>query len=384
MNTRPTAQVNRNAGANTPAEKMNSAPLRVGIVGVNVGRSWSSYSHVPAIRSLADLKFAAVATRHEKSARAAAEAFGVEHWFADPLAMVRSDEVDLVCVSVNVPAHREIVLAALAAGKHVYCEWPLGRNTEEAEEMAAAAEGAGVHTAIGLQGRANPAARRAEALVAEGAIGQALTARVVATTSGFGPEFPSAYAYFDDSTSGANLTTIAGGHALDLTMFVLGALREVEAMTSIQFPTYHLTDTSQRHTRTVPDHLLVLGRYANGCTASIEVIGGEPEPWPFSFEIKGSAGRLALRGGDRHGFQGGDLRLERDGKPEPIDQPLSPGLTGPPLNLSELYTQFARDIREGTHFVPNFAHAVRMTRLLDAVSRAAGTGARQPARDSPR
>ncbi len=122
-----------------------SQPLRVGIVGINPKQGWGRYSHVPAIQSLPDLKLAAVATRNETSARAAAESFAVAHWFADPLAMVRSDAVDLVCVSVNVPAHRAIVLAALAAGKHVYSEWPLGRNLEESQEMAATAARASVH-----------------------------------------------------------------------------------------------------------------------------------------------------------------------------------------------------------------------------------------------
>lgn len=359
-------------------------PLRIGVVGVNVEQSWAKASHVPAIQSLPELKFAAVATRNEKSARAAAEAFGVEHWFTDPLAMVRSDAVDLVTVCVKVPAHRGIVLAALAAGKHVYCEWPLGRNVAEAEEMAAAAERAGVHTAIGLQGRASPAARRARELVARGAIGRPLTARLVGSTKSFGPEFPSAYAYFEDPDSGANVSTITGGHALDLMLFVLGALSEVQAMTSIQFPTFHLTDTDERRARSVPDHLLVLGRHANGGAASVEVSGGQPSPWPFSFEITGSEGRLALLGGSLYGFQGGDLRLERDGKPEPADAPGAAGLTGPPANLAEAYAQLCRDIRAGTRYGPDFAHAARLTRLLDAVSRAASTGARQPAGDWPR
>ena len=64
--------------------------------------------------------------------------------------------------------------------------------------MAATAARAGVHTAIGLQGRANPASRRARELVAQGAIGHPLAARVVATTGGFGQEIPSGYAYFED------------------------------------------------------------------------------------------------------------------------------------------------------------------------------------------
>jgi len=358
-----------------------SQPLRVGIVGINPNKGWGRYSHVPAIQSLPDLKLAAVATRNETSARAAAESFAVPHWFADPLAMVRSDAVDLVCVSVNVPAHRAIVLAALAAGKHVYSEWPLGRNLDESQEMAGAAARAGVHTAIGLQGRANPASRRARELVAQGAIVHPLAVRVVATTVGFGQEFPSGYAYFEDPGSGANLSTINGGHALDLMIFVLGAFSEVQAMTSIQFPTLCVTDTNESMKRIVPDHLLMLGRHANGCPASLEVIGGQPSPWPFSFEITGSAGRLALLGGDPHGYQAGLLRLERNGQSDPIPEQVVPGPTGPPVNLSELYAQLARDIREDKRTVPDFAHAVRMTRLLDAISHAATTGTRQSSGD---
>src|SRR4029077_11990336 len=101
------------------------------------------------------------------------------------------------------------------------------------------------------------------------------------------------------------------------------------------------------------------------------------------FEIPGSGGRLALLGGDPHGYQGGVLRLERNGQPEPIPEQVVSSLTGPPLNLSELYAHLARDIREDTRTVPDFAHAVRITRLLDAISHAATTGTRQSSGDWP-
>src|SRR5580692_12486218 len=74
-----------------------------------------------------------------QSAREAAEAFGADRWFSDPLEMIRDDLVDLVTIAVKVPAHRDLVLAALHAGKAVYCEAPLGRTLVETEEMAHAA-----------------------------------------------------------------------------------------------------------------------------------------------------------------------------------------------------------------------------------------------------
>ena len=101
--------------------------------------SWAKDSHIPALLSLENVQLAAVATTSRASAEAAAAAFGVRAAYDDPLALITASDIDLVSVCVRVPYHRDLVLAALAADKHVYCEWPLGRDRGEAAEMAAAA-----------------------------------------------------------------------------------------------------------------------------------------------------------------------------------------------------------------------------------------------------
>src|SRR5579862_710522 len=183
--------------------------IRVGIVGANAKSGWAKVSHVPAINGLHGVKLSAVATRNEQSARQAAEAFGADRWFSDPFAMIRDERIDVVTIAVKVPAHRELVLAALDAGKAVYCEAPLGRTIAETEEMASAV--GSLHTAIGLQGRLNPAVRRAAQLLSSGRIGRPLSARIVASIGSFGPNLPSAYDYFNRTSSGANLLTIREG-----------------------------------------------------------------------------------------------------------------------------------------------------------------------------
>src|SRR5258708_35446507 len=128
---------------------MTQKQIRVGIVGADTNASWDKVSHIPAIAGLPCLKLAAVATRHEHSAREAAQAFGAGRWFSDPFAMIHDEQIDLITIAVKLPAHRELVLAALAAGKAVYSESPLGRNVEEAVERAKAVRG--FRTATWLQ-----------------------------------------------------------------------------------------------------------------------------------------------------------------------------------------------------------------------------------------
>ena len=72
--------------------------------------------------------------------------------FCDAEKLAQHTDVDLVTVSVKVPDHYLPVMAAIEAGKHVYCEWPLGRNTDEAVRMRDAANRKGVRHAVGLAG----------------------------------------------------------------------------------------------------------------------------------------------------------------------------------------------------------------------------------------
>jgi predicted dehydrogenase len=163
------------------------------------------------------------------------------------------------------------VVLAVDAGKAVYCEAPLGHGIAETEEMASAV--GSLHTAIGLQGRLNPAVRRATQLLSSGKIGRLLTARIVSTTIGFGPELPSWYDYFNKTSSGANLLTITAGHTLDVVEAVLGPIVEVDARTEILWPTVKLPDTGEESVRETADHLDVLGKTRSGAVFTVDISG---------------------------------------------------------------------------------------------------------------
>ena len=127
--------------------------IRVGMVGITPNRGFSSIAHMPALQALPDFEIVAVCTTRQETADAAAKHYGVPLAFADPAKLAQHPDVDLVTVSVKVPDHYTPVMAAIDAGKHVYCEWPLGRNTDEATQMLDAAEREGVRHAVGCRAR---------------------------------------------------------------------------------------------------------------------------------------------------------------------------------------------------------------------------------------
>src|SRR2546422_8880007 len=112
--------------------------LGIGIIGVSPVRGWAATAHIPALRALPNYEIRALSAHSAESARAAGDVFGVSAVFADPEQLVTQPDIDVVAVTVKVkvPHHRALVAAALAAGKAVYCEWPLGRDLDDARTMA--------------------------------------------------------------------------------------------------------------------------------------------------------------------------------------------------------------------------------------------------------
>src|SRR5438034_553754 len=200
--------------------------LGVGIIGVSPVRGWAATAHIPALRALPNYESRALSGHSAESTRAAGELFGVRAAFSDPEQLVSQPEIDVVAVTVKVPHHRELVSAALAAGKAVYCEWPLGRDLDEARGMAALAAKRGVRTVVGLQARQAPAIEFVQELLRDGYVGEVLSTTMVGLSIP-GDVVGQPNAYMLDKTNGANVLTIAVGHSLDLLNYVLGEFTEL-------------------------------------------------------------------------------------------------------------------------------------------------------------
>ena len=90
--------------------------------------------------------------------------------------LIADRAIDVILNLTPAPVHAAVISDALAAGKHVYSEWPLGANSAQASELAALADAAGVRHVVGLQGRKSPLVNYVRDLVADGYVGTVLAA----------------------------------------------------------------------------------------------------------------------------------------------------------------------------------------------------------------
>ncbi|MGV9298030.1 Gfo/Idh/MocA family protein [Amycolatopsis sp. NPDC003676] len=350
-------------------------PIGVGILGANPDRGWAGRAHVPAIAASPDFSLAAVATTRASSAEEARIRFGARHAFTDARSLAKHPDVHLVVVTVKVPAHVELVTAALEAGKHVYCEWPLTTTAEEAAALAVAGERAGVHTAVGLQARFSPTVRRARAMIAE--IGTVQSATVYSSrTKGNTRDVPSWTAYTYDRRAGAGLVEVLGGHTLDLVQYLLGPIRELTARTAIRNRSHRIAETGEPIDVTAPDHFLAHAELDSGAVVSVHLHDGEVALPRTRIEIVGTEGNLALTSAPEADPWAAQLqigRLElRSSRPESPEWTVVPvneasALPIQAANVGRVYEQLAADLRDGTHTVPDFDVARRLTELLSTV-----------------
>ncbi len=359
------------------------AKIGVGIIGAAPDRSWAAKSHIPALHALPDYEIRALSTTRQASADAAAAEFGVPHAYDNHAALINSPEVDLVVVAVKVPHHYELVKAAIAAGKHVFCEWPLGNGLAETEELAALAKAAGVRTAVGLQARSAPVFGYVRDLIAQGYVGEVLSTTLVGSGMIWGPAIdqPSAYAY--DRTNGATMLTIPFGHTIDAISTCLGEIVEVSALLANRRRDCLIMPEGIPLKMTAEDQLVVNATFASGAIGAIHYRGGMSRGTNLRWEVNGSEGDLVITGDTGHaqmfslslfGGHGEDQGVQA--MTVPPQYQWTPDLPMFAQNVAQAYVLFANDLRNGTNTCPTFDDAVIRHRLIEAVAASAASGQR--------
>jgi predicted dehydrogenase len=365
--------------------------IRVGIVGATVtvgGSGWGARTHVPALHALPDYELKAVCTTREETALASQKAFNTDLAFHDFDTMVASPEVDLVSVVTRVPAHYDLVMRALHAGKAVYCEWPLGATLAQAEDMANLAAAKGLYTAVGLQARSDPTLTYARELIQQGYIGEVLAVDFTYVNKAT-IKRGAGRIWQHDKKAGANILTIGGGHAIDAVSFVLGDFTDVSARLATKITQWQNSDTGETVHVDSPDWVSVSGQIQSKTEVQflVAALPGLPEG-RRAFEIYGREGVLSIPVAEGSAekipsvYHGPNQLLGARGKepltamPTPDRFTLIPDTVpaGPPRNVAQAYTRLAKAMREGKPFDPSFAEAVKAHKLVAALEQSSETG----------
>lgn len=360
------------------------AKIGVGIIGVQPDRSWAAVAHIPALQALADdYEIVALSTTRQESADAAAERYGVPNAFDSAEKLVACDGVDLVAVTVKVPAHLELVETAIKAGKHVYCEWPLGNGIAEARRMSDLAKSSGVTAVCGMQARFSPVLAYVRDLVKQGYVGDVQSATVVGGCMGWGAFVDQSNAYTFDIANGATMLSIAVGHTMDGLCHALGEVTEVQAMLANARTSAMQLPEGKQIPLTAHDQVLFDGRLEGGAPISLHYRGGITRGTGLLIEINGSAGDLQITATGGHA-QLLDLELKGASGEYKALAPLAvpDSYTLVPVegsaagNVARAYRQLAIDLRDGTAICPNFDDAVRRHQMLEAIGASAASGSK--------
>ena len=374
---------------------MEGREIGVGLVGYKfMGRAHSNaYRQVARFFDVDPVpRMAAICGRDEAGVREAAVNLGWESYETDYRKLVARDDVGLVDVVTPGNTHREIVLTALEAGKHVICEKPLANTLSEAREMLTAARNVGTVNMVCFNYRRAPAVQLARKLVEEGRLGEIRHWRATYLEDFImEPDFPLIWR-LDKEVSGSGALGDIGAHIVDLAHFVVGPISEVTGMTETFIKERPLEEaTAEGGTEmgkvTVDDAAAFLARFENGAIGTFEATrfaAGRRNQ--NSFEVNGSRGSLAFdleRMNELEVFfteDDPDVQGFRTVNVTEPDHPYS-GAWWPPghiLGYEHTFVHTMKDLMDGIEAgespAPNFEDGYRCQAVLDAVERSAASG----------
>jgi predicted dehydrogenase len=279
--------------------------INVGLVGYRfMGKAHSNayrqvYHFFPNIPVRPVLK--ALCGRDAAAVQAAADVLGWESCETDWRQLIARDDIDLIDVSAPGNLHAKIAVAAAAAGKHVFCEKPLGNTAQEARAMLDAANNAGVKHAVFFNYRKLPAIAVAKQLITEGKLGKIYHWRSVYLQDWLvNPNHPIVWR-LKKEFAGSGVNGDLNAHLIDLARFLVGEIAEVCGLTETFIKQRPVADgpdhkvTSGTADVTVEDACLALARFDNGAVGSFEASRFALGRKNYNrFEVNGSQGSLVF------------------------------------------------------------------------------------------
>jgi predicted dehydrogenase len=284
-------------------------------------------------------------------------------------------------VSITTPntLHKEMALAAIAAGKHVHCEKPLSPSLADSLVMVEAAEKAGVATQVGFNYIKNPLLKQARDMIAAGELGEITGFRGIhAEDYMHDPESP--YSWRIDPVGGPGVIADLGSHIIGMARFLLGPIAEVSADVRTVVKSRPVSrGATERKDVLVDDVARILVNFGRGCGGTIEANWiATGRKMQLGFEISGNKGSLVFTqerlnellfyraGGDAK--TNGYVKIESGPQHPPYGEFCIAG--GHQLGFNDLKTiemgEFLRAIGRGERSTPDFREAYEIQRVVDA------------------
>lgn len=366
----------------------DAGTIGVGVIGTGfMGQAHAlAYRAAPAVfADVARVRLEAVADPRPEAARAAARRFGFLRHTADWRALVADPAVRIVCITTPNALHREMALAAAAAGKHVHCEKPLAPSVADARAMVDAAERAGVKTAVGYNYLRNPLLALAREMVDAGELGEITGFRGVHAED-FMADPAAPHGWRLDPGGGA--LADLGSHILAVARHLLGPIAAVcaDLETVVARRPMHAGAAETREVA-VDDVARVLLRFGRGCRGAVEANWlATGRKMHLAFELTGTRGSLAFtqeRMNELLHFRAGaDPRTAGFTRIEAGPQHPPYGLfcvaPGHQLGFNDLKTieaaGFLRAVAGGEDAGPNFRDALEIQRVIEAAVRSSREG----------
>jgi len=302
--------------------------LNVGLIGYK----FMGKAHSNAYRSLrlffdgdVTVVMKAICGRDRAAVKSAAEQFGWESYETDWRKLVARPDIDIVDVSTPGNVHKEMVIAAAKAGKHVVCEKPLANTVKDAKDMVRAVKQARVKNMVAYNYRRVPAIAFAKQLIDKGKLGTIYHWRAVYAQDWItDPNVPLVWR-LRKSVAGSGSLGDIGSHIIDLAHYLIGEIAEVAATMEtfikerplLDATTGGLSAKSRRGVRkgkvTVDDAVLFLTRSDNGALGSFEATRfATGRKNHNTFEINGSKGSIAFDLEDMNRLSYCDATEDRD------------------------------------------------------------------------
>ena len=366
---------------------MSDKQLRIGLIGAGfMGRAHSNaYRKAPNFFDLGmEPVLQAVCARSDGAAAAFAKKWGFASSETDWKALIARDDIDAVDICTPNDSHKEIALAAAAAGKVIMCEKPLARTAAEGQEMVDAIEKAGVANTVWYNYRRVPAVTLAKQLIDDGRLGriyhyraQFLQDWTIATDV---PQGGAGTWRLDAAAAGSGVTGDLLAHCIDTAMWLNGKIGKVSAMTETFVKERMHSDSGKVEPVGIDDACAFLCRFDNGSMGIFESTRyARGHKALYTFEINGEHASIRWDLHDLHRLEYFDHRDESitrgwrsihvtDGDMPYMDKWWVPGLQiGYEHSFVHQFADFVTGLAKGETVGPTFQDAQVTQQVCESV-----------------